>query len=268
MHADERNQSVLKDVQAESDYRGIEIDQAGIEGLRLPVLVEDVDSVQCATVMNIRAAVGVRKSQRGAHLSRLVEEFENLDGRLSIQGLNGLYERLCDRCDAKQGYIDLSFPWFIEKSSPVSGSRSNTGVDAGYVVRGVAYAGIAVTQRVSVPVTTLCPCSKAISRYGAHNQRSMVTVACEMDEQMAIGELVTLIEACSSCEIYGVLKRADEKYVTEKAYEHPRFVEDVARDVYAALNARRKACRMRVEVTSQESIHNHQAYAVVDDWRR
>lgn len=258
--------SELADIQAGPEIRGITIDQAGISGLRLPSVIVDVDDVSMPTVVDFDTSVEVRKDQRGTHMSRLVDELEQLHSRLSIDELPALFARLCGRTEALRGSLQVRFPWFIQKIAPVSGARSTLDVEAGYSVCGTPRSPI-VKQSLAVPITTLCPCSKAISRYGAHNQRSIVTVDLQGGRLMPIGELVSLIEACSSCEVYGVLKRPDEKFVTEKAYLSPKFVEDVVRDVYLALKTHGEDSELRVSVESQESIHNHQAFAVIDDRR-
>lgn len=253
----------LPDIQSLEDRRGIAIDQAGIRGLHLPFEIVDTDGVRQQTVVEIAAAVAVRKDQRGTHMSRLVEAFENLDGRLSVSELAAQFEAVCRDVDASHANIELRFPWFVQKIAPVSGIRSTLDIRAGFSVAGARRRPV-VTQNVAIPVTTLCPCSKAISRYGAHNQRTVVSIDLEPGEPVPIDELVMLVEACASCDVYGVLKRVDEKIVTETAYESPKFVEDVARDVYLALRRRCGDAGIRIHVESLESIHNHQAFALIN----
>lgn len=253
----------LPDIQSLEDRRGVAIDEAGIRGLHLPFEIVDTDGIRQQTVLEISAAVAVRKDQRGTHMSRLVEAFESLDGRLTVGGLSDQFDEICRVADAGHASIGLRFPWFVQKIAPVSGIRSTLDIHAGFTVAGPRRTPV-ISQHVAVPVTTLCPCSKAISRYGAHNQRTIVSIDLESGDLIPIDELVVLVEACASCDVYGVLKRADEKIVTEAAYESPRFVEDVARDVYLALRRRREDAIVRVHVESLESIHNHQAFALID----
>lgn len=256
----------LIDIQGSADRRGIAIDLAGINGMRLPLLVEDVDGRSTSTVVDVSASVQLGASQRGAHMSRFVQEFENLDGRLSVATLPYLYRRLRDRCSAIGGRLTVEFPWFLAKRAPITGVRSSLDIAVRYSIDEHDECGPVFVQTLHVPVTTLCPCSKAISSYGAHNQRTSVMVDLEVSQPIAIERAVVQIESCASCEIYGALKRLDERYVTEKAYENPKFVEDVARDVYLALKSANGLDSVRVRVESLESIHNHQAFALIDDF--
>jgi len=253
----------LPDIQSLEDRRGIAIDEAGIRGLHLPFEIVDTDGIRQQTVIEISAAVAVRKDQRGTHMSRLIEAFEKLDGRLKVGGLPDLFDDICRVADASHASIDLRFPWFVQKIAPVSGIRSTLDIRVGFSVTGPRRDPV-IAQHVAVPVTTLCPCSKAISRYGAHNQRTIVTIDVKPGEPIPLDELVMLVEACASCDVYGILKRADEKIVTEAAYESPKFVEDVARDVFLALRRRSEGSEVRIHVESLESIHNHQAFALIN----
>lgn len=255
----------LTDIQASPDGRGIALDSVGIEGLRIPARIVDVDGTSVRTIITATAGVSVRARERGAHMSRLVDELQNLDGALRLNSLASLHRVLIDRSKANGASLEIAFPWFIEKAAPVSGIRSSLDLHVHYVVTGAHHEQPRMRQGVRVPVTTLCPCSKAISRHGAHNQRTLVSVDLDVGEWIPIKRLVDLVEAEASCEIYGLLKRADEKYVTEKAYENPKFVEDVARDVCLRLRSTASILRSRIRVESQESIHNHQAFASVED---
>ncbi len=255
----------LPDIQSQRDKRGIGINEAGIEGYRFPAVVTDADGEQQSSVVCGTASVEVTATDRGAHMSRLIEIFERLQGRCRIEGLPDLYQHMCRRSHANRGRLELRLPWFVAKTAPVSGIRSMLDVTAAYQVQEGAGNAAILTQRLEVPVTTLCPCSKAISRFGAHNQRSVVCIVFDAGPPLPIKSLVHLVESCASSELYGVLKREDEKFVTERAYENARFVEDVARDVFLALRYHPDTGNIRVSVKSQESIHNHEAYAVIDE---
>lgn len=255
----------LPDIQARPDRRGIELESAGIEGLRIPATLVDVDGFSTSTIVTVSAGVAVRASERGTHMSRLVEELHLLDGALDLAELALLHQRLLDRSGADSAEIHLGFPWFVWKAAPVTGTRSSLDLQVHYSVSGPSHRQPSMQQGVRVPVTTLCPCSKNISRYGAHNQRTLVSLELEVADWLPIACLADLIESEASCEIYGALKRSDEKYVTERAYENPKFVEDVARDVCLRLRAESSILMSRIRVESQESIHNHQAFAFLED---
>lgn len=255
----------LTDIQAGPDCRGVTLDSVGVEGLRMPARIVDVDGTGVHTIISATAGVSVRARERGAHMSRLVDELHKLDGALRLNTLTSLHGALIERSAAEGANLEIAFPWFIEKAAPVSGIRSSLDLHVHYVVTGAHHEHPRMHQGVRIPVTTLCPCSKAISRYGAHNQRTLVSVNLDVLEWIPIEQLVDLVEAEASCEIYGALKREDEKYVTEKAYENPRFVEDVARDVCLRLRSTASILRSQIRVESQESIHNHQAFASVED---
>ena len=255
----------LPDIQARPDRRGIELDSVGIEGLRIPAAIVDVDGYTINTIVTVTAGVAVRASERGAHMSRLVEELHDLNGALDLAQLASLHQRLLERSGADSADIHLAFPWFAWKAAPVSGTRSTLDLQVHYSVSGLCHGQPEMQQGVRVPVTTLCPCSKTISRYGAHNQRTLVSLELEVADWLPIARLAGLVESEASCEIYGALKRSDEKYVTERAYENPKFVEDVARDLCLRLRAEPAILSSRIRVESQESIHNHQAFAFLED---
>lgn len=255
----------LPDIQARPDRRGIELDSVGIEGLRIPSTLIDVDGLSTSTIVTVSAGVAVRASERGTHMSRLVEELHLLNGALDLAQLASLHQRLLDRSGADSAEIHLAFPWFVWKAAPVSGTRSSLDLQVHYSVSGPCHGQPGMQQGVRVPVTTLCPCSKTISRYGAHNQRTLVSLELEVADWLPIARLVGLVESEASCEIYGALKRSDEKFVTERAYDNPKFVEDVARDLCLRLRTEPSILSSRIRVESQESIHNHQAFAFLED---
>ncbi len=266
MNRPERPQTIfpIPDVQSGSDERDIAIDQVGIRGLRYPLTFVDADGVARPTIANCNVYVALPPDRKGTHMSRLVALLESVSAPgeppLSVHALRGLLDALVVLLEAPGGRIELSFPYFIRKSAPVSGVASLLD----YEVRlegeldGNEYRQ---TQTVAVPVTSLCPCSKEISEYGAHNQRSTVTITVRPGSPLFLTEMIRVAEEEASCELYGLLKRADEKYVTEHAYNNPKFVEDLVRGVAARLAADPRVDGFAVEAENFESIHNHSAYA-------
>ncbi|MDT0635697.1 GTP cyclohydrolase I FolE2 [Spectribacter hydrogenooxidans] len=255
----------LPDIQARDDAPDIAIRSAGICGLRLPMQITDIDGYRWQSVVQAEAGVSVPGRTRGAHMSRFVEFLEQQHRHgLDLAEIGRLTDRLLPLLGAPSGSLSMRFPCFVTKQAPVSGKTGSLDIDAGYHVAANTHGTPLPRQWLTVPVMTLCPCSKAISDYGAHNQRTLVTLAVDDTKVHAIRKLTALIESCASSPVYPVLKRADEKYVTEYSYENPMFVEDVARAVYIQALTELAGAQISVRVESQESIHNHQAYAVVD----
>lgn len=255
----------LPDVQASDEAPDIRIEAAGISGLRLPAHIIDVDGRVWDTIIEALASVSVPGRRRGTHMSRFVAFLEEQRAKgINLDSLIALLGAMLPMLDADAGSLEMRFKCFLPKRAPVSGMEGLLDVEAAYRAVATLDEEAYLTQSLTVPVMTLCPCSKAISAYGAHNQRTLVTVDLEGPETLAISQLADLIESCSSSPLYPILKRADEKYVTERSYEKPRFVEDVAREVYEKARACTADTRVTVRVESQESIHNHQAFAVVD----
>jgi GTP cyclohydrolase I len=205
---------------------------------------------------------------KGTHMSRFLEVLQAEHGPLTPDTFRGLMARMLARLDAEAGYVEIRFPYFIEKRAPVSNVASLLDYDV--VLRGEVRPrrGLDFSIKVVVPVTSLCPCSKRISDYGAHNQRSHVTIEAVVDDDVSIEELVAIAEQEASCEVYGLLKRPDEKYVTERAYDNPKFVEDLVRDVARHLLDDRRVIAFTVESENFESIHNHSAYALISRDKR
>jgi GTP cyclohydrolase FolE2 len=258
------NNQCLPDTQASVEIRNLAVNGAGISGLKLPLQIVDVDGQTHHTLVTAEAEVLVAEHERGTHMSRLVETVDGLGPRLEIIDLADAHGRMLSRLGSNSGGLGLHFPWFVAKKAPVSGIESWLDVGCVYRVAGGRGAnGAHFSQALRIPVTTLCPCSKSISRYGAHNQRSYVTVALESARPIAIGPLVALVEAQASCAIYALLKRADEKFVTEYAYDNPKFAEDLVRDIYQAIQAAHAPTSLGVSTENQESIHNHAAYAYI-----
>ena len=253
----------IADVQNSADTRKLAIDRVGIKAIRHPMKIsERTGSVQ-HTIAMFNMYVGLPHHFKGTHMSRFVEILNAHERELSVETFRVMLREMVKKLEAESGLIEMSFPYFINKKAPISGVESLMDYEvlfSGEIRHGTEQ----FTMKVQVPVTSLCPCSKKISDYGAHNQRSHVTVSARVNEFVWIEELVDLVEKQASCELYGLLKRPDEKYVTERAYDNPKFVEDMVRDVAAALNADARVDAYVVESENFESIHNHSAYAMIE----
>jgi GTP cyclohydrolase IB len=257
-------ETTLPDTQSARDCRGLSVTRAGVRGLRLPCTITDVDEVSNNSVCAFDLGVRIPAAQRGTHMSRLVQCAHELAPRIRTADLESSLRAILKRLDARGGALALRFPWFVEKKAPVSGHSSLLDIEVSYNIQLDPWERRPSLQMsVHIPVTTLCPCSKAISRYGAHNQRSTVSVALQSRRPIGIGELVALVERAASCPVYAVLKREDERYVTETAYENPKFAEDLVRDLHAAISTELQPTMLRVETENHESIHNHAAYALI-----
>jgi GTP cyclohydrolase I len=253
-------------VQSSEDPRRIAIDRVGVRGLRHPLQIASGTGVM-STVATIDMTVALPADRKGTHMSRFVEVLQGLDGALDHETLRDLVAHTVRTLDADEGTIDLRFPYFIVKKAPVSGVTGLLDYDVQWLIV-LSQGRIVLRQKVVVPVTSLCPCSKKVADYGAHNQRSHVTIDAEVLAPLSIEEQVRFAEDAASCELYSVLKRPDEKAVTERAYDNPKFVEDMVRDVAIALRADARIGAFRVESENFESIHNHSAYAVIEQARR
>ena len=259
----------LPDIQSTPDTRRLAIQRVGIRAVRHPIRVKSVDGTENTTVATVDMYVGLPADVKGTHMSRFIEILERHSRDLSTAGFAELFERMLDRLEAQTGYVEMRFPYFLSKKAPVSGVESLMDYDV-TLRREKRSAGSPVEYwlQVLAPVTSLCPCSKEISAYGAHNQRSHITLKALVLAPIAISELVGIAEAAASCELYGLLKRPDEKYVTERAYDNPKFVEDLVRDIAVALNAEPRIGAFTVESENFESIHNHSAYALIEADKR
>lgn len=255
--------TVIEDVQAREDKRQIPIDKVGIKDIRHPVRVKDRTEVEQHTIATFNMYVNLPHNFKGTHMSRFVEILESHEREITTETFKDILTETTCRLEAESSHIEMRFPYFVRKTAPVSGVTSLMDYDVTLIgtVRGDAEPEI--TLKVVVPVTSLCPCSKQISDYGAHNQRSHVTVAAKLKGFVWIEEIIDLVEEEASCELYGLLKRPDEKYVTERAYDNPKFVEDMVRDVAARLSQNANIEAYTVESENFESIHNHSAYAKV-----
>lgn len=252
----------IADVQNSPDTRRIPIDKVGIKDIRHPIRVKDRSQGEQHTVARFNMYVELPHNFKGTHMSRFVEILNNHEYEISVESFSKILLEMREVLEANRGHIEMSFPYFINKSAPVSGVKSLMDYDVSLI--GEVHGNETImTIKVIVPVTNLCPCSKEISDYGAHNQRSHVTVKVRTNSFVWIEDLIDIVENQASCELYGLLKRHDEKHVTEKAYNSPKFVEDMVRDVAAAFNDDDRIDAYVVESENFESIHNHSAYAMV-----
>ncbi len=259
--------SMMIDVQGSADTRQIAINQVGIKAIRHPVKVLDKSGGVQHTIAIFNMYVSLPHNFKGTHMSRFVEILNSHEREISVENFPVMLREMAERLEAESGHIAMNFPYFINKAAPVSGVQSLMDYDV-TLIGEICHGEIASTIKVAVPVTSLCPCSKQISERGAHNQRSQVTVTVHINEHLWIEELVQFVEEQASCELYGLLKRPDEKYVTERAYDNPKFVEDMVRDVAARLNLEPRIDAYIVESENFESIHNHSAYALIENDKR
>ena len=252
----------VEDVQARADTRELPINRVGIKDISHPVRLKDRSAGEQHTIATFNMYVSLPHNFKGTHMSRFVEILHG-EREISVESFRGMLRAMTERLEADTGHIEMSFPFFVMKRAPVSGVESLMDYRAGLI--GEHRQGhTRMWVRVSVPVTSLCPCSKKISDYGAHNQRSHVTITVRLRSHMWIEELIEIAESEASCELYGILKRPDEKFVTERAYDNPKFVEDMVRDVATRLNGDERVAAYVVESENFESIHNHSAYALIE----
>lgn len=252
----------IPDTQNSIDTRHIAIDKVGIKDIKHPVVVNDRSGREQHTVANFNMYVNLPDKYKGTHMSRFVEILNQHEYEITVQSFKGMIEEMVDVLNAESGNIEMSFPYFVTKSAPVSGVKSLMDYHVTFIGT-IEDRKPQVLVKVLVPVTSLCPCSKNISDYGAHNQRSHITACVKMRDFIWIEELIDIIEEVASCELYGLLKRPDEKYVTERAYDNPKFVEDIVRDVAIKFNEIERISAYTVESENFESIHNHSAYAML-----
>ena len=250
----------VEDVQGRADTRRLPINRVGIKEIRHPVRVKDRSAGEQHTIATFNMYVSLPHNFKGTHMSRFVEIL-HAEREISVESFRAMLATMTERLEADAGHIEMSFPFFVMKRAPISGVESLMDYHASLI--GERRGGQTdMWVKVVVPVTSLCPCSKRISDYGAHNQRSHVTITARLRDHMWIEELIEIAESQASCELYGILKRPDEKYVTERAYDNPKFVEDMVRDVATRLNADERIAAYVVESENFESIHNHSAYAL------
>ncbi len=253
----------MKDIQNLKDTRNVDIQKVGIKHLELPLIIQRKNSSNQVVCAKARVNVSLPRDYKGTHMSRFVEvlaEWKNKN--LLGVDIKGCLEKIINNLDAQSGELEFEFTYFIDKKSPVTGMSAPMSYNCSFEGR-IENGNYKFILKVVVPVTTLCPCSKEISDNGAHNQRAFIKVNVSYDEseQVWLEDLIDLIESCSSCPVYPLLKREDEKFVTEKAWSNPKFVEDVLRDAVVKLRNHPVINEFEVECEAFESIHNHSAWA-------
>jgi len=255
--------STLKDTQNEPDFRQIAIDRVGVKGLRYPLRIRDKAHESQHTIATCALTVDLPHHHKGTHMSRFVEVLNEFGPELHVDNIRKLLEDLVERLNSQNAHVDFEFPFFLEKPAPVTGAVGMMDYNVRFAAT-IEAGKVDFVVTVIVPVATLCPCSKAISARGAHNQRGQVTFAVRFSKPIWIEELIRLVEESASCELYSLLKRPDEKAVTERAYDNPVFVEDLVRNVAERADATPEITWYCVEAENFESIHNHNAYARIE----
>jgi GTP cyclohydrolase IB len=253
----------LQDKQNERDYRELRIDKVGVRGLRFPIQIRDKAHVTQNTIATIGMYVDLPKEFKGTHMSRFIEVLNAHGNMVHVENITDILHAMQRKLHADTAHLEMEFPFFLGKKAPVSGMEGLMDYTARFDATACGKE-IDFVLTVIVGVTTLCPCSKAISQYGAHNQRGRVTVQIRSKRAVWIEDLIALVESAASSELYSLLKRQDEKAVTERAYENPVFVEDLVRNVAVKLNAHEDVTWYKVEAENYESIHNHNAYACIE----
>ena len=259
----------MMDVQSQPDDRGIPLDQVGVTGLRYPITVMDRENGKQETIAQITMSVSLPHHFKGTHMSRFLELLNEHRGEVTIRTLPDMLKRMRERLDAESSQIELIFPYFLERSAPVSGAKGLMDYECSFTGE-MKGADIDFTVGVKVPITSLCPCSKEISDYGAHNQRGVISARVKSRKDISglprliwLEELIELAEDCGSSPVYPILKREDERYVTMRAFETPAFVEDIARRFTELLINDERVETFTIHVENFESIHNHSAFATV-----
>ena len=251
----------MRDVQNEPDYRKIPIDKVGIKNLRYPITVLDRTSGSQHTVANINMYVDLPHKNKGTHMSRFVEILHLFRPEVSLKKISEVLEEMKFHLNAASSHIEVSFPYFIEKKAPVSHSPGLMDYTCRFIGHSDAHGNVDLMLEIHVPISSVCPCSKEISEVGAHNQRGEVRLRTRFKKFIWIEDMVEIVEKASSCDVYSVLKRVDEKHVTEQGFTNPKFVEDVVRDIAKQLNSDENITWFSVSAENFESIHNHSAYA-------
>jgi len=251
----------MNDVQRETAEHEVDLDKVGVKGVKYPIVVLDKKNKTQHTVATINMYVDLPRHFRGTHMSRFIEILNRHSGRMTFHNISPILTEMRDKLDAKSAHLEIAFPYFIEKTAPVSGQKSFMVYDCKFIASQDEHTEFIL--EVNVPVMSLCPCSKEISDRGAHNQRGIVTVRIKTAGLVWIEDIVKLVEEAASSDVYALLKREDEKYVTERAYDNPRFAEDIVRRIAVELENVPQIVWFSVETENHESIHNHDAYAAV-----
>ena len=260
---DQKVSKELQDTQNKVDIRNIPITRVGIKDIKYPFNISDRDGITQSTIGNFTMSVGLPHDVKGTHMSRFVKILEDQDGSVSIENFDNLVKNTTNILDSDSAYISVDFTYFKKKCAPVSRVESLLDYSINYTCE-VKNNLVNKYLKVTVPVTSLCPCSKNISDYGAHNQRSHISAHIRTEKTVWIDDVIEMLEDQASCQIYGLLKRPDEKYVTEQAYDNPKFTEDIIRDVAVTLNKDDRITAYKIESENFESIHNHSAYAYIE----
>lgn len=252
----------MRDIQSEHDLRRIEIDKVGVKNLRYPIVLSDKAHKRQHTIANINLYVNLPHEFRGTHMSRFIEVLNRFHREIAITNIGAILKAVKAELKAESAHLEMEFPYFIEKPAPVSGASGLMEYRCRFI--GVLEDRVQLMLGVTVPVTTLCPCSKEMADGGAHNQRGEIAVLVRFKGFLWLEDVIAVVESCGSCPVYSLLKREDEKYVTEHAYQNPVFVEDVVRNAAEKLDRHPNVTWYSVEVESHESIHNHDAYAYLE----
>jgi GTP cyclohydrolase I len=253
----------MEDIQNNIDYRNIDIDQVGVKKIRYPITVLDKDMGEQQTVAEINMYVNLPRYYKGTHMSRFVEILNEHSRRISLQNFSEILEHVKERLNAESAHMEITFPYFISKTAPVTGIEGL--MEYRCTFKGSLNKGSDLVIMIRVPISTLCPCSREISDFGAHNQRGEVRLQVRFKKFVWIEDLIKLVEGSASSDVFSVLKREDEKYVTERAYQNPMFVEDIVRDIAFKLKKDANITWFAVECENYESIHNHNAYARIEE---
>jgi GTP cyclohydrolase I len=254
----------MQDKQNERDHRELRIDKVGVRGLRFPIQIRDKARAQQNTIATIGMYVDLPKEFKGTHMSRFVEVLNAHGDVVHVENITDILHAMQKKLNAATAHLEMEFPFFLSKKAPVTGMEGLMDYTARFDATACGKE-IDFVLTVVASVTTLCPCSKAISKHGAHNQRGNVTVRLRSKQAVWIEDVIALVESSASSELYSLLKRPDEKAVTERAYENPVFVEDLVRNVALKLNAHPDVTWYKVEAENFESIHNHNAYACIEN---
>jgi GTP cyclohydrolase I len=253
----------LADTQGLEDTRNIRINQVGVRGIQHPIEVMDRAQSRQDTIANISLSVDLPHHFKGTHMSRFVEVLNSHGRLIHVENIQEILAELQNRLNAEHAHLDLDFPYFVLKKAPVTGAPGMMNYQA-RLEAAAGQEGQSLRLTAIIPVTTLCPCSKAISSRGAHNQRGSVTLSVEFDEVVWIEDLIQIVEDSASSELYSLLKREDEKFVTERAFDNPVFVEDLVRNIALRCNRDSRITWYRIEAENFESIHNHSAFAIIE----
>ncbi len=251
------------DVQNQPDYRNIPIDKVGIKNLRYPITVLDRKNRYQHTVANINMYVALPDKYKGTHMSRFVEMLNLFRQEVSLKKFAEILKQMKEYLDAESAHIEVTFPYFIEKRAPVSAAPGLMDYTCSIIGTSDPDGKVDLISQVVVPISSVCPCSKEISNGGAHNQRGEVRLGIRFKRFIWMEDVIELVEEAASCEVYSILKRVDEKCVTEKGFENPKFVEDIVRDIAARMMADDNITWFEVSAENFESIHNHSAYAYI-----